>query len=96
MGNPISNIRGLYGDGTPKPVKPAFDIAHYWKAVLAFVTPGAIVLGNGVLPGSDGGSAITAAEWITAAVACVVTGAGVWAVPNKAKPPYPTHRGDKA
>ena len=58
-------------------------IAPYWKAVVAFVTPGAVVIGSAVLEGSDGGSTITGAEWVTAIVACVVTAGGVWAVPNR-------------
>lgn len=48
-------------------------LAQYWKGVLAFVGPGAVIIGSSVLTGSDGGTAITTAEWVTAAVACVVT-----------------------
>lgn len=49
----------------------------YWKAILAFVAPGAVVLGSAVLDSSAGGSHITGAEWVTAAVACVVTSTSV-------------------
>ncbi len=59
-------------------------IAPYWKAVLAFVAPGAVVIGSAVTEASDGGTAITGAEWVTAIVACIVTGSAVYAVPNRA------------
>jgi hypothetical protein len=58
-------------------------IARYRKAVLGFIAPGAVIIGSSVQTGSDGGSAITGAEWITAVVACIVTGAAVGAVGNK-------------
>lgn len=58
-------------------------VLPYLKAVLGFITPGAVILGSAVTQASDGGSAITAAEWVTAAVACVVTGSLVFGVPNK-------------
>lgn len=57
-------------------------IAPYWKAVVAFVAPGATIVIASVLEGSDGGTIITAAEWITAACTCLVTAATVYAVPN--------------
>lgn len=65
-------------------------IAPYWKAFVGFVVPGAVVVGSAVTSASDGGSNITGAEWVTAVVACVVTSAGVWAVPNK--DPRGTHQ----
>jgi hypothetical protein len=57
-------------------------ISQYWKGILAFVGPGAVIIGSSVLEGSDGGTAITTAEWVTAAVACVVTGGLVTAKAN--------------
>ena len=57
-------------------------IAPYWKAAVGFVAPGASLLIAAVLPGSDGGSAITAAEWITAGATCIVTAAAVYAAPR--------------
>ena len=57
-------------------------IAQYWKAVVGFVVPGAVIIGSAVTAGSDGGSHITAAEWVTAVVACVVTSGGVAAATN--------------
>jgi hypothetical protein len=60
-------------------------VAEYAKAVVGLIAPGAVVIGSSVLEGSDGGTAITTAEWITAAVACVVTAAGVYATPNRAR-----------
>ena len=57
-------------------------LAPYAKAVVGFIAPGATILIASVLPGSAGGEAITAAEWITAACTCIVTAAGVYAIPN--------------
>lgn len=58
-------------------------IPEYAKAVVAFIAPGAVIIGSAVFEASDGGSVITQAEWITAAVACVVSAAGVAAVRNR-------------
>jgi hypothetical protein len=58
-------------------------VQPYLKAVVAFVAPGAVIIGASVTEASVGGAAITAGEWITAAVACIVTAAGVYAAPNK-------------
>jgi hypothetical protein len=62
-------------------------IPQFWKAIIAFVAPAAVVIGASVLKGSDGGSTITQAEWITAAVAAIITSAGVGAKGNAPKPP---------
>lgn len=59
-----------------------YTARRYWKAIIGFVAPGAVVVGASVLEGSDGGSAITQAELVTALVACVVTAAGVAAKGN--------------
>lgn len=62
-------------------------IAPYWKAAIGFVAPGASLIIAAVLPGSDGGSAITQAEWITACATPFVTAAAVYAAPrNRPKP----------
>lgn len=65
-------------------MKPLDSLRPYAKAILGFIAPGAVVIGSAVTEASDGGTAITAAEWVTALVACVVTGAAVYAMPNKA------------
>ena len=57
-------------------------LSQYWKGALAFVAPGAVIIGSSVLQGSDGATAITTAEWVTAAVACIVTGGLVTAKSN--------------
>jgi len=62
---------------------------HYWKAILAFVVPGAVIIGSSVLDASDGGSTITTSEWVTAAVACIVTAGAVGAKGNADKVPTP-------
>jgi hypothetical protein len=45
------------------------------------------VIAVAAFPGSDGGSHITQAEWIAAAVAAIVTSVGVGAKGNAPKPP---------
>jgi len=70
-------------------------IATYAKALVGFLVPAAVVITSSVQEGSDGGSAITTAEWITAACAAVITGGGVWAVKNRA-PAEPVVPGDGA
>lgn len=58
-------------------------IAPYAKAVVGFITPGAVLIGAAVTEASVGGSSITTSEWVTAAVACIVTGGAVYRTPNK-------------
>jgi hypothetical protein len=60
-----------------------FTLDRYWKAVLGFVAPGAVIIGGAVLEGSPGDSAITFAEWVTAIVAMIVTGASVASAKNE-------------
>lgn len=54
-----------------------------WKAIVGFVAPGAVLIGSSVTEASACGEAITQGEWITAGVACVVTAAAVYRVPNQ-------------
>lgn len=58
-------------------------VAPYWKAVIAFIAPAAAIVIASVLEGSDGGTAITSAEWITAACTAIITSSTVYVVPNK-------------
>lgn len=58
-------------------------IAPYWKALIAFVTPGLLLIGSAVLESSAGGESITTGEAITALVTMVVTSGGVLAKGNK-------------
>lgn len=53
----------------------------YWKAVVGFVAPGAVVIGSAVADGSG----ISTSEWVTALVASVVTASGVAYTPNQPK-----------
>lgn len=62
----------------------AATFPRYWKALIGFVAPGAVLIGSAVLEPSAGGTAITTGEWVTAAVACVVTSAGVATKGNRA------------
>ena len=48
-------------------------IAQYWKAIMAFIAPGASLLLAAMQDNSLGGSVITANEWYTAAITCVIT-----------------------
>jgi hypothetical protein len=56
-------------------------IGPYWKAVVAFVAPGAVLIGAAVTPPSDDGTHVTVAEIITALVAAITTAAGVYQAP---------------
>lgn len=58
-------------------------LAPYFKAVVAFIAPAAVILTSAVQANSVGGEAITSGEWVTAICATIITGAGVYAIPNK-------------
>jgi hypothetical protein len=58
-------------------------LAPYFKAVVAFIAPGAVILTSAVQEASVGGELITSGEWVTAVCATIITGAAVYAVPNK-------------
>lgn len=57
-------------------------IAEYRKAVAAFLVPALSALGVALTSGSDGGSRITASEWVTVALASLVTSGVVAGVSN--------------
>jgi hypothetical protein len=61
-------------------------LAPYFKALVAFIAPGAVVLTSAVTEASAGGELITSGEWVTAICATIITGAAVYAVPNKHSP----------
>lgn len=50
---------------------------RYWKAVMGFLTPAAVVISSSTLESSAGGSTITSTEWITAGCAAVITAGAV-------------------
>ena len=58
------------------------QVTKYWKALIGFVTPGAVLITAAVTEGSPGGTTITQAEWITAVCAMVITGGAVAAGPR--------------
>lgn len=58
-------------------------LAPYWKALVGFIAPGAVLIGSALTEASDGGTTITGAEWGAAVVACIVTSAAVYRVPNR-------------
>lgn len=57
-------------------------VSRYWKAVVAFVAPGAVLIGAATLSESAAGDKITTAEWVGALVACIVASAGVAVTKN--------------
>jgi hypothetical protein len=62
-------------------------IAPYYKAVVGFLAPAAVLLTSAVQDASKGGESITSGEWITAACACIITAGAVYVTPNKPEPP---------
>lgn len=68
-------------------------VGTYAKAIVGFVAPGIVTLGSALTAGSDGGTNITGSEWLTALIACLVTGGFVYAIPNK---PYVQNDSDMA
>jgi hypothetical protein len=63
------------------------SVQSYAKAIVGFAAPGVVALGGALTAQSDGGTRITAYEWVSAAIACLVTSGLVFAIPNK---PYVT------
>lgn len=57
-------------------------IAPYYKALTALVVPTLTSLAASLAPQSDGGTTITASEWITSVVLGLVGGAAVFAAPR--------------
>lgn len=58
-------------------------IRPYWKAVVGFLAPGAVVLTSAVTDPSAGGERITQGEWVTAACAAIITSAAVYTKRNE-------------
>lgn len=52
-------------------------LGQFLGSLIAFIAPGAAVVGAAVLVSSPGGPRVTAAEWITAAVAAIVASAAI-------------------
>lgn len=63
--------------------------APYAKAVVAFVAPGVVLLTQAVTESSPGAATVTGPEWVGIGAACVLTAAGVYAVPNRPADPPP-------
>ena len=59
------------------------NIKPYLKAIVGFIAPGVVALVAAMQDGSPGNSDITSGEWVAIAAACILTSAGVYAVPNK-------------
>jgi hypothetical protein len=57
-------------------------IRPYWKAVVAFIAPSAVVLTSAVTEASAGGETITQGEWVTAVCAAFITSAAVYGKSN--------------
>lgn len=60
-------------------------IGRFWKAVVGFAVPAAVIITSAVQKGSDGGESITTAEWVTAACAAIITAGGVAVTRNRSK-----------
>lgn len=60
-------------------------LAQRRKAIAGYLVPPLFLLGAFLLPGSDGGSAITGQEWIGIVVAGLTGGTVVYAIPNRRK-----------
>jgi hypothetical protein len=58
-------------------------IAEYRKAVAGLLVPALVVLVASLQSGSDGGSAVTVAEWVTIAIAALGTSSVVAGVSNR-------------
>lgn len=58
-------------------------LPYYWKAVMGFLAPAAVVLVSAVLESSAGGERITQGELITAGCAAVITAGAVAVKGNK-------------
>lgn len=58
----------------------AINFGRYWKAIIAFIAPGVVLIGHDL---TDGDPHLTWNEWVTALVTMVVTAAGVYAKANK-------------
>lgn len=56
-------------------------MSKYAKAIIAFLAPGAVLL----ITGSTDG--FSTSELAVAGLTCIVTSAGVWAIPNKTVAP---------
>ncbi len=61
------------------------SIAPYAKAVVAFLVPFLTQVGAALVETSDGGTAITGNEWLTALLTSLAAAGVVYAVPNKDK-----------
>lgn len=61
-------------------------VGRFWKALVGFAVPAAVIITSAVQSGSDGGSSITTAEWVTAICAAVITAGGVAVTGNRPKP----------
>lgn len=66
-------------------------LAPYWKAVVAFIAPGAVSFTAAVQENSIGGEHVTNGELITALSAMFITAAAVYRVRN-APLPAPVER----
>lgn len=57
-------------------------INRYWKSIVAFIAPGAVLLGAATMDETPGGESITQGEFVRAVVAMIVTAGAVLVVPG--------------
>ena len=60
-------------------------LAPYYKAVAGLLVPFLTSIGAALVESSDGGSNITATEWVAAIVVGLVAGGAVFAIPNQSE-----------
>lgn len=58
------------------------SLNRYWKAIVGFVAPGAVLIGTATMVETPGGESITQGELVRALVAMVVTVGAVYVVPG--------------
>lgn len=77
-----------------------YTIPQVYKAIAGFFTPGVVAFGVAITTESPGGAAVTGPEWVGIALAMLITGGLVFAVPPsptkapvEASPPVETPPG---
>lgn len=61
------------------------EIGRYWKAVIAFITPGVLAYQQAIQHASPAHEVVTQQEWTGIVVAMILTGGGVALAANKPK-----------
>ena len=73
-------------------MKLLMKVAPYWKALVAFVTPGIVGYVAAVQHASPGHENVTQGEWTSIIAAMVLTSLGVYGAKNGAVPHVPKRK----